>query len=73
MISLTGKVDEQEILNDYFECNACEKEPEKGERKIADDFIIVLDEFLDEKDKDNHLFMTSESLFRISFLQFAIS
>lgn len=38
----------QQLLTHYFEFAQLDGKPEKGERKIADDFVLVLDEVLAE-------------------------
>jgi len=33
----------------YVACEKLEKMPEQGDWKVADDFVIILDEYLEEK------------------------
>jgi len=34
----------QELLRQHKECLSIEEEPEKGERRISDDYIYIIDE-----------------------------
>lgn len=62
------------ILSDYFDCLKLEDEPEKGERRVSDDFIFVLEEMFRESTTINNLTVPDAlKLFRIGLLEFCLS
>ena len=64
------------LLQLYLEFSKLDSKPEKGERKIADDFILLFDEVLKEvADAEDRSVaqISSTDLFRIGVLEFALS
>lgn len=70
-----GREAAESVLAQYLEFRQLDGKPEKGERKIADDFVLLFDEIMmDEADAesrhDGHI--SEVELFRIGVLDFAI-
>ena len=66
---MLGRQDENTskyLLSQYLEFAKLDGMPEKGERKIADDFVLILDELLQGKGQ-------ATDLFRIGVLEHALS
>jgi len=64
------------LLQLYLEFSKLDSKPEKGERKIADDFILLFDEVLKEvADAEDRSVaqISSTDLFRIGVLEYALS
>ena len=59
---------EAEILNEYKEVIELEKKPEQGERRISDDYLLILEEAYEDNDESPSLFKAS-SLRRIILLE----
>jgi hypothetical protein len=60
-----------DLLNEYFECLKLEDQPEKGERRISDDFIIVIEEIFRDCTTDDPEFVPNGvKLFRIGLLEY---
>ena len=73
---LSTKSDADKILELYMEFKQLDGKPEKGERKIADDFIILFDEILESLVQDDNRSDGSISqldLYRIAVLEYALS
>ena len=71
----TGRAAAESTLVQYLEFRKLDGKPEKGERKIADDFVLLFDEIMqDEADAeardDGHI--SEVDLFRIGVLEFAL-
>lgn len=63
-----------QLLQDYLECLAIEETPEKGERRISDDFIFVIEEiFREGVIGDPQTIPNGVKLFRIGLLEFCLS
>lgn len=63
-----------DLLNEYFECLKLEDQPEKGERRISDDFIIVIEEIFRDCTTDDPEFVPNGvKLFRIGLLEYWLS
>ena len=66
----------QDLLKQYLEYSKLDGKPEKGERKIADDFILVLDEILAEtsqkEPRDDSGALSKVDLFRVGLLEYAL-
>ena len=67
----------ENLLNQYLEYAKLDSKPEKGERKFADDFVLILDELLDEASsgeaRNDASQISKIDLFRIGVLEHAIS
>ena len=66
----------KELESLYIKYSKLDGKPEKGERKMADDYVLIIDEVLaEEADKesrtDGHLSTTD--LYRIGLLEYAMS
>jgi len=48
---LLGEVNDLEMIKDYLDCEKLEKIPEQGDWKVADDLLIVLDEYYEHIDE----------------------
>ena len=46
--------------------------PEKGERKIADDLVILINEVLEEEEHPSNGDISASTLYRIGLLEFAL-
>jgi len=67
----------ENLLSQYLEFSKLDGKPEKGERKIADDFILILDEVLEEvvsksETRSDASKISQVDLFRIGVLEHAI-
>ena len=66
----------QELLKAYLKYSKLDGKPEKGERKIADDFVLILDELLAEasakEPRNNADSLNTSDLFRIGILEYAL-
>ena len=66
----------ESLLNQYLQYAKLDGRPEKGERKFADDFILILDEIMEEvslsEARDNAEQLSQVDLFRIGYLEHAI-
>jgi hypothetical protein len=40
----------KQVYSDYLEYSELDGKPEKGERKLADDLVIIINEILDTQD-----------------------
>lgn len=58
----------QQLQNEYFDAILMDGKPEKGERKLADDYILMINELLDE-DSDQ---VNTNALYRIAIMEFAM-
>ena len=56
------------LQNNYFDAILLDGKPEKGERKLADDYILMINELLDE-DSDQ---VNTNALYRIALMEFAM-
>jgi len=66
----------EHLLLQYYEFSKLDGKPEKGERKIADDFILLFDEVLQEvsQQESRHSALCSQiDLYRTSVLEYALS
>jgi len=64
------------LLGMYLEFSKLDGKPEKGERKIADDFVLILDEVLQEvasAEGRTEATVSQVDLFRMGVLEHALS
>ena len=66
----TCKVEELVTLlqNEYADAIFLDGKPEKGERKAADDYVLMINELLDEDDSQ----VTPNVIYRIALMEYAI-
>jgi len=66
----TCKVEELVTLlqNDYADAIFLDGKPEKGERKAADDYVLMINEVLDEDDSQ----VTPNVIYRIALMEYAM-
>ena len=66
----TCKVEELVTLlqNDYADAIFLDGKPEKGERKAADDYVLMINELLDEDDSQ----VTPNVIYRIALMEYAM-
>lgn len=57
----------QSMQDMYFEALSLDGKPEKGERKIADDFVLMINESLEQDSQ-----VTSNVLYRIALMEYAM-
>jgi hypothetical protein len=73
---LKDKSDAEQLLKLYIEFAKLDGKPEKGERKIADDFILIYDELLqeivDEEPRDQAS-ISQVDIMRIGVLEYALN
>ena len=52
------------MVNNYFEAVALDTKPEKGERKVADDFLVLLNEHTEQVSmlKNSNQSLTTEDV-----------
>ena len=60
----------KELTDAYFRMKDLDGKPEKGERKIADDIVLILNEILSEFTTSSDL--DHWALYRLSLLEFAL-
>ena len=66
----------ENLLGMYLEFSRLDGKPEMGERKIADDFVLILDEVLEEvasSEGRTDANISQIDLFRIGVLEHALS
>jgi hypothetical protein len=63
---LGRKLSVQTLQDAYFEAVKLDGKPEKGERKIADDYVLMINELFEED-----LEFNSNALYRIALLEYA--
>ena len=67
----------ESLLGQYLEFSKLDGKPEKGERKIADDFVLLLEEVLQEasaNEKSNTSSKVNQiDVFRVGVLEYALS
>lgn len=56
-----------QLQNEYFDAILLDGKPEKGERKLADDYILMINELLAD---DNEI--TANALYRIALMEYAM-
>lgn len=59
-----------DIIAYYKDCLSIEVAPEKGERRVSDDYIYLIDEILSECVKDTPNILNNVKLFRINLLEY---
>lgn len=66
----TSKVEELVTLlqNEYADAIFLDGKPEKGERKAGDDYVLMINELLDEDDSQ----VTQNVIYRIALMEYAI-
>ena len=70
------KGDADKMLELYMEFKQLDGKPEKGERKIADDFILLFDEILEslvQQENRGDSSISQLDLFRIAVLEYALT
>ena len=66
----------RELEEMYLKYSKLDGKPEKGERKMADDFVLIINEALDEEaDKESRIdgHTSKNDLYRIGLLEFALN
>ncbi|CAI2376857.1 unnamed protein product [Moneuplotes crassus] len=63
----------QEMLEEYKDCLSIEEAPEKGERRVSDDYIYIIDEIFSDYYTDINHIPNPVKLFRINILEYCLS
>ena len=56
------------LQNEYFDAIFLDGKPEKGERKAADDFVLMINELLDEDDSQ----VAPNVIYRLALMEYAM-
>ena len=68
VFGLLEKANSKEMIVEYMRILELDSKPEKGERKLADDLVILINEVLEKKNSE----LDSVVLYRIGLLEFAL-
>lgn len=70
-IEFLNSVELKNLLGEYLECLKIEEVPEKGERRVSDDYVFVIEEvFREDLTGQNVHVPEGVKLFRIGLLEF---
>jgi len=76
MFGVSYEEDQEELAKKlqalYFELAALDNKPEKGERKIADDVVLLINELYEKKNSAGSDEVTPSLLYRMSLLEHAL-